>query len=100
MTGTIVRSILVVLAFVSQAVAQQAPDLQSAVTLFQNVRTSPNVVYERSNGWEGKLDVYAKRPPPDGAPSPVVMFIHGGGWVQGTKEGSVLQGVLPYLAMG
>ena len=28
------------------------------------------------------------------------MFIHGGGWVQGTKEASVLQGVLPYLAMG
>ena len=100
MIGNSVRSILVFLAFVSPAVAQQAPDLPSAVTLFQNVRTVTNVVYERSNGWEGKLDVYAKRPPPDGAPSPVVMFIHGGGWVQGTKEASVLQGVLPYLAMG
>ena len=100
MTGNVVRSMLVFLAFVSPAVAQRAPDLQSAVTLFQNVRTVTNVVYERSNGWEGKLDVYAKRPPPDGAPSPVVMFIHGGGWVQGTKEASVLQGVLPYLAMG
>jgi acetyl esterase/lipase len=100
MTGTIVRSIFVVLAFVGSAVAQPAPDVQSAVALFQKVRTVPNLVYERSNGWEGKLDVYAQRMPPNSGPSPVVIFIHGGGWVQGTKEGSVLQGVLPYVAMG
>ena len=38
--------------------------------------------------------------PPNSPPAPVVIFIHGGGWVQGTKEGSILQGVLPYVAMG
>jgi acetyl esterase/lipase len=93
-------SILVVLSLVAPAVAQPAPDLQSAVALFQKVRTVANVVYARSNGWEGKLDVYAQRTPPNSGPVPVVIFIHGGGWVQGTKEGSVLQGVLPYVAMG
>src|SRR5437773_7796502 len=90
-------SIVVLLALVVPAIAQPASDLQSAVALFQKVRTVANVVYVRANGWEGKLDVYAQRSP---APTPTVLFIHGGGWVQGTKEGSALQGVLPYVAMG
>jgi len=93
-------SLVVLLALTTSALAQPASDLQSAVAAFQKVRTVANLVYLRANGWEGKLDVYAQRTPPAGAPSPVVIFIHGGGWVQGTKEGSVLQGVLPYVAMG
>ena len=92
-------SIVVLLALVVPAIAQPASDLQSAVALFQKVRTVANVVYVRANGWEGKLDVYAQRAPAS-TPTPTVIFIHGGGWVQGTKEGSVLQGVLPYIAMG
>jgi acetyl esterase/lipase len=100
MMKRLVLSLVVILAIVVPAVAQPAADVQSAVALFQNVRTMPNVVYMRANGWEGKLDVYALRTPPNSAPTPVVIFIHGGGWVQGTKEGSVLQGVLPYVAMG
>ena len=91
-----VFSILVLFAFVVSAAAQPAPDLQSAVALFQKVRTLPNLVYERANGWEGKLDVYAQR---GQTPMPTVIFIHGGGWVQGTKEASMLT-VLPYIAMG
>jgi acetyl esterase/lipase len=93
-------SFVAFLALVAPAIAQTSPDLQTSVALFQKVRTVPNVVYERANGWEGKLDVYAQRTPPNGPSTPVVIFIHGGGWVQGTKEASVLQGVLPYIAMG
>jgi acetyl esterase/lipase len=81
---------------VAPAVAQQPSDVQVSVSLFQQVRTVPNVVYLRANGWEGKLDVYAQRAQ---SPTPTVIFIHGGGWVQGTKEASVLS-VLPYIAMG
>src|SRR5437870_1386812 len=91
---------IVVLALALPAAAQPSGDLQSAVSLFQKVRTVANVTYIRANGWEGKLDVYAQRTPPNSPASPVVIFIHGGGWVQGTKEGSILQGVLPYVAMG
>jgi acetyl esterase/lipase len=95
-------SILVVLvaATAAPSAAQTASDLQSAVSLFQKVRTVANATYLRANGWEGKLDVYAQRLPPNSPPSPVVIFIHGGGWVQGTKEAYILQGVLPYVAMG
>src|SRR5712691_9168867 len=92
-------TLLVLLALVAPAIAQPASDLQSAVALFQKVRTVANEVYVRANGWEGKLDVYAQRAPAS-TPTPVVIFIHGGGWVQGTKEASILQGVLPYVAMG
>jgi len=91
---------VVVLAIALPAAAQPSGDLQSAVSLFQKVRTVANVTYIHANGWQGKLDVYAQRTPPNSPATPVVIFIHGGGWVQGTKEGSILQGVLPYVAMG
>jgi acetyl esterase/lipase len=93
-------SLVAAVAFVAVPSAQQPSDLQASVALFQKVRTVPNLVYERANGWEGKLDVYAQRTAPNAPPSPVVIFIHGGGWVQGTKEGSMVRGVLPYIAMG
>ena len=87
----------VVMTLAAAASAQTAaPDSQSLVALWQKIRTVPNVTYERANGVEQKLDVYAIR---GQAPSPVVIFIHGGGWVQGTKEGSMLS-TLPFIQMG
>jgi len=78
----------------------QSADLQTAVALAQKIRTVANLTYLHANGWEGKLDVYAQPAPQGAPPSPVVLFIHGGGWVRGTKEGSIARGVLPYIAMG
>ena len=73
-----------------------APDAQGIVALWQKVRTIPNVTYLKANGVDEKLDVYAIR---GQAPSPVVVFIHGGGWVQGTKEASALS-ALPFVGLG
>ncbi len=73
-----------------------APDAQSAVALWQKVRVVPNVVYEKVNGVDQKLDVLAIR---GQAPSPVVVYIHGGGWVRGSKEANELW-TLPFIAMG
>lgn len=90
-------SLCVLFALASPAFAQPRPlDLPAAVAASQGMRVVPNIVYERANGWEGKLDVYAKRSP---TPMPTVIYIHGGGWVQGTKETYQLR-LLPYLAMG
>ena len=106
MLNRLAWSVAAVFVYAAAAAAQPAPDLQSSVELFQKVRTFPNIVYERANGWEGKLDIYALRMPSRAqmqnetpTPRPTVIFIHGGGWVQGTKEGSVLS-ALPYIAMG
>jgi acetyl esterase/lipase len=43
-----------------------------------------DVVYARVNGWDGRLDLYL--PPAGGAPTPLIINIHGGGWNKGTKE--------------
>lgn len=57
----------------------------------------PNVVYHTSNNYEAKLDVYT--PPGHGGSTPVAIIIHGGGWIEGTKEERVVE-VMPYLQMG
>src|SRR5438067_12705502 len=88
--------VVVLLALIASAAAQTPPNVQSTVALFQNVRTVANVVYLRANGWEGKLDVYAQRTQTS---TPVVIYIHGGGWVRGSKDGSVASALL-YVAMG
>ncbi len=57
----------------------------------------PNIVYRTANNVDLKLDLYL--PPNRKTPVPVVMVIHGGGWVAGDKEENALT-FLPYLAMG
>ncbi len=88
-------SLVILLALASAAAAQELSEVNASVALFQRMRVVPNVVYTRANGWEGKLDIYVQRMARQAGPVPVVVFIHGGGWVQGTKEGSVVQGLLP-----
>lgn len=56
-----------------------------------------NIVYHTANNYQNKLDVY--RPAEAAQPTPVVVVIHGGGWVEGTKEERVLE-MMPYLQMG
>ena len=60
-------------------------------------RVVSNVVYHVANNHENTLDLYLPVNP-SGA-TPVLMMIHGGGWVQGTKESQALR-ALPYLEMG
>jgi acetyl esterase/lipase len=57
----------------------------------------PNIVYHTANNHEDKLDVY--KPLDVSRPTPVVIVIHGGGWIEGTKEDRVLE-MMPYLQMG
>lgn len=60
-------------------------------------RVVPNITYLTANNFEAKLDVYL--PANLTAPNPVLIYIHGGGWVFGSKETAVPQ-LLPYLEMG
>jgi len=68
-----------------------------SVEILNNYRVIPNVTYSVASGYECKLDVYARRSTM--GPTPTVLFIHGGGWVVGTKEAAVLN-IFPYLEMG
>lgn len=68
-----------------------------AAHLSNTYRVVPNVTYGVANNRENKVDLYLPRGV-DG-PMPVLMYIHGGGWVGGSKEGNVLR-LLPWLERG
>ena len=88
---------LVLLGLLAAAPAAHAADSSDfAATLASGYRVLPNIVYETTNGYENRLDLYL---PKGNGPFPTVVFTHGGGWVGGTKEGAVLQTV-PYLEKG
>jgi acetyl esterase/lipase len=57
----------------------------------------PNITYLTANNFEAKLDVYERRDAQESQPT--LIYIHGGGWTGGTKEGGFNK-VLPYLEMG
>ena len=93
------RKILVVaflLALTSFCVAQNNDAASFAAELFR-YEVHTNIVYHTANNFQDKLDVYT--PADAGPPRPVVIVIHGGGWVEGTKEERVLE-MMPYLQMG
>ena len=78
-------------------IAQSSDSASWTFSAVNEYRIVPNVIYSVANGFECKLDVYARQNPV--GPTPTVMHIHGGGWVTGTKEASVTS-ILPYLEMG
>ena len=57
----------------------------------------PDVVYGSANNTPLKLDIWYPRDNP--TPTPTLVYIHGGGWIFGSKEGAVYQ-LLPYLERG
>ena len=87
---------LLVSAVSSVAAAQDSP-LAWAARLENSYRIVPNVTYLTASNWDAKLDLYVTRTPDK--PLPTLIFIHGGGWTGGTKEGRDLA-ILPYLDMG
>jgi len=60
-------------------------------------RIVANVTYSVASNYECKLDVYTKRTVTKHLPT--VLLIHGGGWVGGLKETTLMM-ALPYLEMG
>jgi len=93
--SSLLVSLLVLLPLCAAQVPQNdAPSF--AAELFR-YEVHPNIVYHTANNYENKLDVYL--PPGATHALPVVIVIHGGGWVEGTKEERVLE-MMPYLQMG
>lgn len=95
---TYVMTILAVLGLaltVAPAAAQTSRADWSA-WLANDLRVVSNVTYLTANNWEAKLDVYVPR---SAGPHPTVLQIHGGGWVGGSRESTMLR-ALPFLEMG
>lgn len=76
---------------------QLSPEVKWAVETASNYSIRPDIVYKRANQYECKLDVISAND--KSHPRPTLIYIHGGGWVFGAKEGADLW-LLPYLAHG
>jgi acetyl esterase/lipase len=79
------------------AQAQTTDSFAKALHIFDSYRVVPNITYLTANNWDAKLDVYQSRDAT--TPNPTLVYFHGGGWVQGSKEASSLT-FLPFLDMG
>jgi len=77
--------------------AQSTDSIRDLVHVGDSYQLVPNITYRTASNWDAKLDVYVPRGLK--APNPTIMFFHGGGWTNGTKEASALS-LLPYLQMG
>ena len=97
MAGVTLAVVMLMLVGASGARAQLSDTRSFLVTLDSHYRMVPNVTYHEASGQENKLDLYLPRNA-SGA-TPVLLVIHGGGWVIGEKETYVMR-FLPYLEMG
>lgn len=92
--------VLLLVCFFSASIlcfAQLSDAARSAVLITTSYQVKANIVYGTANGYELKLDVY--RPRFATQPVPVVLMIHGGGWVEGEKEQRIFDGLF-YMQMG
>ncbi len=81
----------------SGAGAQLPGAADAFVEVANAYRLVPNVTYLRAGGVDLKLDVYEPRNAT--GTTPTLIYLHGGGWTNGSKEGSALT-FLPYMRMG
>ncbi len=93
----IILPILHFLCFAFAIQAQNQPSTSFTTDIGARYWVQPDIVYGSANNTSLKLDIWyqhdVKRP------QPTLVYIHGGGWIFGNKETSVLQ-FLPYLEKG
>ncbi|MCS5574156.1 MAG: alpha/beta hydrolase [Pseudomonadales bacterium] len=90
--------ILAALVVLPSGVLAQLDDTQAwASHLSNQYRVLPNVTYLTASNRDNKVDLYLPRG--TDSPAPVLVYIHGGGWVGGSKESSVLR-LIPWMEMG
>ena len=91
------RATLLALSFLMAVAGKAGDSANFAAWLGNDYRVNANITYKVASNAEQKLDVYSRR---DRSVSrPTVIYIHGGGWVAGSKEASALR-IAPYLEMG
>ena len=90
--------ILAALVVLPSGVLAQLDDTQAwASHLSNQYQVLPNVTYLTASNRDNKVDLYLPRG--TDSPAPVLVYIHGGGWVGGSKESSVLR-LIPWMEMG
>src|ERR1700676_4190198 len=93
----LVSGVLATLAVSSTVLAQLRRTGDWPVHAEAEYAVVPNITYLTATGYASKLDLYRRRDVT--TPQPTLIFFHEGGWVGGTKEGSVMS-LLPWMEMG
>src|SRR5215472_4295905 len=88
---------LLILLLSGPAYAQLSPSADWAVHAANRYQVFPNLTYLTATNYEAKLDIYKRRDTT--GPQPTVIYMHGGFWAAGTKEGSLMS-LMPWLEMG
>jgi acetyl esterase/lipase len=89
--------VLLTLLAAAPGFAQLSPAAEAAVHAENQYQVIPNVTYLTAGGVDLKLDVYQRRGVT--TPQPTVIYIHGGFWAAGNKEGAIMK-LLPWMEMG
>jgi len=97
MRSYFVASIVLSLTLVIPSYAQVPSSTDWAVHAANRYQIIPNVTYLTASNFEAKLDVYKRRDTT--GPQPTVIYMHGGFWAAGTKEGSLMS-LMPWMEMG
>ena len=99
-SATLAAAAIVAALLIVPPVPAFAQDGESVtVDIMSRYRVAPNITYLTADGYESKLDVMTPSWVVTQPKVPTLIYIHGGGWVGGTKESNVLR-TLPYLEMG
>jgi acetyl esterase/lipase len=77
--------------------AQLSSTADWATHALNQYQVVPNVTYLVASNYEAKLDIYKRRDAT--GPQPTLIFFHGGGWIQGSKEQSLMS-LIPWFEMG
>jgi acetyl esterase/lipase len=91
------RKILPFVLLISPAFGQLSPAATWATHAANEYQTYPNVTYLTMGDTQLKMDVYRRRTAT--TPQPTIIYMHGGFWVAGNKEGAILN-LLPWMEMG
>lgn len=90
-------SILLILSCCFAVTAQDQPSSAWATDVGSRYWVQPDIVYQGANNTLLKLDVWYQHGVTTARPT--LIYFHGGGWIFGTKEGSVLH-FMPFLEKG
>lgn len=79
------------------AFGRRLPPARWAVLAANDYQIFPDVTYRTAGKYEVKLDVYKRRDTTGSQPT--VVFMHGGFWVAGSKDSSLIS-LVPWFEMG